>query len=607
VADRQPVSPPRKSAIAALTIGVLLTLGAIRGADLYWRRQEVVRTSSRRAANVSSILAEYVRGTFSAGDASLRQLSLHSLRIGGPAASDADWGPSLASARAGLRGVGSISVTDAQGVIRHSTQPAIVGQSRREQYLFRRLSSEAIDSFVVDTPYLVNTEPKQYLIPVGRRLTTRDGTFDGIVAITFTPAALRGFFRTVDVGSGGAVWVLHPDGFVLVHEPSGTDPIGESSVSNPIFKGATQHAEGGVVEGVVSGGGPVMLSAYRVIDAPPLIVAVSLDRAELLADWRRQTVGSLLFFVVLAATMTATLAILFRQMDARAAAHRELLRVREDEARHLKDANERLEKALQIEQAAHRETELAARLKDEFVMTVSHELRTPLTAIAGWVQIIETGKLDAQQTKAAIETIARSARAQGRLIEDLLDVSRMISGKLRLDVRPLRIADVVRDAVSTVRPAAEAKMLRLDVVVDPEAGTMTADPDRLQQIVWNLLSNAIKFTPAGGRVLVSAERSDSAIDIVVRDSGVGIPPEFLPHVFDRFRQGDAGSQRSHGGLGLGLAIVRHLVELHGGTVRAESGGRGQGATFRVTLPIHTAIPDDGAVTAPSIGAAPGLD
>ena len=335
---------------------------------------------------------------------------------------------------------------------------------------------------------------------------------------------------------------------------------------------------------------------------------MSLDRAELLADWRRQVIGSTLFFIVLGATMLATLAILFRQMDARAAAQQETLRAREDESRHLKEANERLERALQIEQAAHRETELAARLKDEFVMTVSHELRTPLTSITGWVQILETGKLDAAQTRAAIETIARSARAQARLIEDLLDVSRIISGKLRLDPRTVRIADVVREAAATVQPAADAKGLRLDTVIDPDAGTITADPDRLLQVIWNLLSNAIKFTPAGGRVVVSVQRSDMTVDLVVRDSGVGIAPEFLPHVFDRFRQGEAGTQRTHGGLGLGLAIVRHLVELHGGTVKAESAGQGSGATFRITLPVRTPTsPGSVGSMASQTPTAPGLD
>jgi len=174
-------------------------------------------------------------------------------------------------------------------------------------------------------------------------------------------------------------------------------------------------------------------------------------------------------------------------------------------------------------------------------------------------------------------------------------------------VRSMDVADVVRDAVVTVRPAADAKAVRLDTVIDPKAGTIAADPDRLQQIVWNLLSNAIKFTPGGGRVVVSVQRSSATIDIIVRDSGVGIPADFLPHVFDRFRQGDAGSQRSHGGLGLGLAIVRHLVELHGGTVRAESAGPGHGAMFLVTLPIRAAAAEDASVGPPRIQAASELD
>jgi signal transduction histidine kinase len=272
-------------------------------------------------------------------------------------------------------------------------------------------------------------------------------------------------------------------------------------------------------------------------------------------------------------------------MDAKAAAEQELARAQEAEAWLLKASNQRLEKTLEIEQVARREIEEAARLKDEFVMTVSHELRTPLTSIAGWVQILETGKLDARQAKTAIETISRNARVQARLIDDLLDVSRLISGKLRLEVREVDVARLVRDAVSIVQPAADAKSLRLEAALDPEAGTIAADPDRLQQILWNLLANAIKFTPFGGRVVVSVRRRGRTIEITVRDSGSGIATDFLPHVFDRFRQGDASAQRSHGGLGLGLAIVRHLVELHGGTVTAESAGAGQGATFRITLPI----------------------
>jgi signal transduction histidine kinase len=582
---------PRKPVIAALTMGVLVMLGVIRTADLLGRRAEVVRVAEARAGNLASILSEYLRGTFSAGDASLRQLSLHSQRIGGPGAPDADWAPSLASARAGLRGAGSISITDATGVIRHSTQPLMIGQSRRDQYVFQRLAADPSDAVVVNPPFLSLSEPKQFIIPVGRRLTTKDGAFDGVVAITFTPAALRAFFRTIDVGNGGAVWVLHPSGSVLVREPSDANPIGESSVSNPIFT-AAQASAAGVVDGPLAPDGRRMLSAFRVIDHPPLVVAVSLDRGVLLADWRRQVFSSTIGLLVLVTLMAATLAALFRQIDAKAAAEQQLARAQQEESQQLKAANERLERALEIEQAAHRETEGAARLKDEFVMTVSHELRTPLTAIAGWAQILETGRLNEQQTTAAIETISRSARVQTRLVDDLLDVSRIIGGKLRLDVRDVAVAEVVHQAIETVRPAADAKSLRLDAAIDPTTGIIAADTDRLQQIVWNLLSNAIKFTPPGGHVVVAVRQSDTSIDIVVRDSGSGIPADFLPHVFDRFRQGEGGTQRRHGGLGLGLAIVRHLVELHGGRVTAESGGVGQGATFRVTLPIRSAAPAD---------------
>jgi signal transduction histidine kinase len=519
-------------------------------------------------------------------------------------APDADWAPSLASARAGLTGVGSISVTDARGVITHSTVAAIVNQPRRDTYVFQRLSAAASDEMVVDRPFLSVTEPKQYIIPVGRRLASSDGAFAGMVVMTFSPETLRHFFRTIDVGRDGAVWVLHPDGAVIVREPSGRNPIGESSAGNPIFT-AAQRTGAGIVDGAVTPGGADLLSAFHVTSAPPLIVAVSLDKRELLADWRRQVAGWSIGFLVLAATMVAMLTVLFRQIDAKAATEAALHRAQQAEAEHLKAANERLAAALVIEQDAHKETEFAARLKDEFVMTVSHELRTPLTAIAGWVQLLELGRLNEAQSRAAIETIARSARVQTRLVDDLLDVSRIISGKLQLEVREINAADVIHDAVSVVQPAADAKTIRLDVVIDPDAGTMTVDPDRLQQIVWNLLTNAIKFTPAGGGVVISLQRSADRIDIVVRDTGQGIAADFLPYVFERFRQRDSGSQRRHGGLGLGLAIVRHLVELHGGTVTAESAGEGHGAVFRVNLPVRRAAASGDAVGGPQIETALG--
>jgi PAS domain S-box-containing protein len=248
-------------------------------------------------------------------------------------------------------------------------------------------------------------------------------------------------------------------------------------------------------------------------------------------------------------------------------------------------ARAQAEAAAAEKERLYREAREANRLKDEFLATVSHELRTPLTAILGWAHMLRTGQFDGQSTASAFETIERNARAQAQLIEDLLDVSRIITGKLRIDVRPLDPNSFIEAAVEAVRPAAEAKGVRLQKVIDTGLATVSGDPVRLQQVVWNLLSNAIKFTPRGGRVQVRLERVDSHIEIAVSDTGHGIDPGFLPHVFDRFRQADGTTTRHHGGLGLGLAIVRHLVELHGGTVKAESPGESQGATFTVLLPV----------------------
>jgi signal transduction histidine kinase/CheY-like chemotaxis protein len=242
------------------------------------------------------------------------------------------------------------------------------------------------------------------------------------------------------------------------------------------------------------------------------------------------------------------------------------------------------------------------RMKDEFLMTVSHELRTPLNAIYGWARMLATGQIRDEQRARAIEVIERNAAAQAQLVNDLLDVSRAISGKVRLNVQSVDPRHVVMAAVDTVQPAADAKNVRIQTVLDPGAGPIAGDRDRLQQIVWNLLSNAIKFTPKDGRVQVRLERVDSHAEIVVSDTGTGIDPEFLPHVFERFRQGDAGTTRQTAGLGLGLAIVRHLVELHGGSVHATSGGRGRGATFRIRLPltiVHHAVVDPETAPDPS--------
>lgn len=252
------------------------------------------------------------------------------------------------------------------------------------------------------------------------------------------------------------------------------------------------------------------------------------------------------------------------------------------------------EQLLESERSARTEAERASRMKDEFLATLSHELRTPLNAILGWSQILASGSRDADDLAEGLRTIERNARAQTQIIEDLLDMSRIISGKVRLDVQRIDLASVVHGAVETVRPAAEAKGIRLQAVLDPSSGPVSGDPNRLQQVLWNLLTNAIKFTPRGGRVQVLLERVNSHLELSVIDTGEGIKPEFLPHVFDRFRQADATTTRRHGGLGLGLAIVKQLVELHGGNIRVKSPGMGMGATFIVSLPLTVVHPEPAA-------------
>ena len=257
-----------------------------------------------------------------------------------------------------------------------------------------------------------------------------------------------------------------------------------------------------------------------------------------------------------------------------------------------RDITERLQadaeraRLLTSERAARERAETASRAKDEFVAMISHEIRSPLNAILGWVQTLRQMPVDPNATDRALESIERNARAQVQLLGDLLDISRAITGKLHLDRVPVDVQLSLEAALESIRPAAEAKLITIDVHRDPRGALVTGDADRLQQILWNLLSNAVKFTPKHGHVMVRMERLDSHLEIAVTDSGIGISADFLPYVFDRFAQADSTSTRKHGGLGLGLAIVRHLVELHGGSIAADSAGEGCGATFTVKLPVR---------------------
>jgi signal transduction histidine kinase len=267
-----------------------------------------------------------------------------------------------------------------------------------------------------------------------------------------------------------------------------------------------------------------------------------------------------------------------RELMARVEAHLNLQRVR-------RESEDAVMQLMAREQQARASAEIANRVKDDFLAMLSHELRTPLNAIFGWTHLLKRGKLSEADRARGIDVIHRNAVAQRAIIDELLDISRIVTGKLELDVKPVELAGIIDAALDAVRPSAEAKNIQIVVAIDRQAGFILGEAMRLQQVVWNLLSNAVKFTPPDGRIEIELRANGSQLEIVVRDSGEGIAPAFLPYIFERFRQADTSAKRTHGGLGLGLSIVSSLVAMHGGSVRAESDGQGAGATFIVTLPL----------------------
>jgi signal transduction histidine kinase len=582
----------RKLIVGALTLGVLLVLAGWRALDLRRTRADLLAAADARAGNLAHILAEYLSGAFSGGDAALRQLAVHGARMGGIEAPASEWGSSLSQTRAGLNGIGAISVVDRANVIRFSTRAEIVGEVRDEWTLEQALAEPDRDDLIVGPPVRAVVEPYGYLIPLSRRLRARDGRVEGLVVASFFPDALRAFFRTVDVGKAGTVWVFHPTGMVLVREPSPVDPLGEPTSGNLVFEASATQPKG-VYQGPIEAGGSVRHSGFERVRSVPLTVAVSLDQDEVLASWRREVLLTMAAIVAVALICGATLVRLFRQMTLAEAAERTLVEARTAEAARLREAHDKLEAALAQAQSARAAAERASALKDQFLMTVSHELRTPLGVILTGATVLGSGGVPDEDRAATIDAIRRNAKAQARLVDDLLDVSRGMAGTLRLEVGPVSVADVVRAAVEGVAVAADAKGVGLRVSIDAAAGRIVGDWTRLQQVVWNLLSNAVKFTPAGGHVHVTVARVDGSVLVTVEDTGIGISREFLPHVFDRFRQEHTGAARQYGGLGLGLAIARHLVELHGGEIAAHSEGHGRGARFTLRLP--TALAPAGAV------------
>jgi signal transduction histidine kinase/CheY-like chemotaxis protein len=429
-----------------------------------------------------------------------------------------------------------------------------------------------------------------------------------LVRVLYPVAALEGIFRDRSGLQGkGANTLIDRSGQVLI--PAGT-PVPDLRANAPLAQAVDQCLAGESAE-VLSGdatGNGVLAGLQPVTAFSEGCVITSLDYAEALGPINRLgrlvAIGSAVLVVlatviswIIARTITTRLALL-------ASVAREIEGGRFDtpiprggpaEVRQLGRALSRMAKAVgdlvQREHEARLEAETANRTKDDFLGTLSHELRTPLTAIVGWVSMLRQRKLDPAREEHALRVIERSARTEARLVEDLLDVTRIVNGQMRLKISEVSLIGVADAAMEAVRPAAELKGVSLNRTVEGDVATVVGDPHRLQQVVWNLLANSVRFTARGGRVDVTLRPAGATTELSVSDTGIGIAPALLPHVFERFRQGDTGTMRAHGGLGLGLAIVRHLVELHGGTVRAQSEGEGQGSTFTVLLPSapHRAI------------------
>ena len=556
----------RKLAIGLTAVLVLAALIGVRGGDLASRRQQILDAADRRAESLARILAGYVDQTFGAGDAALRQLAVHSRRVGGAKAPDPDWLPALQAARVGLTGVGSISVVDASGVITHSTQPAIRGQSRREQFVFTRLSADTTDVLVADVPFRSVVADRAFIIPLGRRLTTASGAFDGVVVATFYPDSLREFFRTVDVGRSGSVTVFHEGGFVLFREPSNGNPLGEQAAGTPLFAAAKRLAGTGRFRGRVEADAPVLRTAFHPLDQR-LIVALSLNESELLADWSGEARSSAILGGIITAALAAFLLLLYRQMDVRESAEQALIR------------SQRLESLGQLTGG------------------VAHDFNNLLTVILGNVSLIKTMTAQGSMT-APEESLVEIERAAGRAA----DLTRQLLAFARRQPLLPRVTDLA-NAIDTAAPMLRRVMgegAELKLVTTRGSALANVDPVQIETALLNLCINARDAMPWGGTVVI--ETGKTVLDehyaritedvtpgryslITVSDTGGGIPPEHMPRLFEPFFTTKGPGQ----GTGLGLSMVYGFVKQSGGHIKVYS-EVGRGTSVKMYFPEATGVP-----------------
>jgi signal transduction histidine kinase/ActR/RegA family two-component response regulator len=548
------------SLVATLAFAMVVTARAV---DLRSQRRQLLQLGERRAANLAVVLTGYLRQTFAAVDASLRQLALHSQRIGGPGAPESDWGPALVSARAALTAAGSISVVDSNGIIRHSTQPAIFGQSRRDQYVFRRLASDTTADLVADPPFQAVAGRRGYIIPFGRRLSGRNGAFDGIIVATFIPDELREVFRSADVGKRGVVTVFHRGGFVVFREPSDKNPIGQVATTQPLFEAAMRAGGNGVFRGRADPNGPILRTVFRALPERDLIVAVSLSEDDLLGEWTRDRAISIRVGVLFTLALGAILFLVFREMDTRAAAQETLSR------------SQRLESIGRLTGG------------------IAHDFNNLLTVILGNVALINEGldRAPLEATQQSVSQIERAAARGSALIRQLLAFAR----RQPLQPRTVDLDAMIRDSKPMLdRILGEDVTLRLVVAPSEQLFLATVDPVGAESALLNLCINARDAMRNGGVITIELARATfgqqdaranteivpgSYVVIRVNDTGTGIPDEHLARLFEPFfTTKDVG-----GGTGLGLSMVYGFVKQSGGFVKVDS-AVGRGTTVDLYFP-----------------------
>ena len=456
--------------------------------------------------------------------------------------------------------------------------PRQIDYSDRE---FARVHRGGSGPRVFFTEQLVSRATGERFFDMSRRRSFADGTYGGTVSVSLRPEYFDAFWQEMAQTSPGLrLALVRADGRLIARWPGGVPASGLIPPTHPLMEKIARGENGRPFNTHSPFDNVRLITTFLRLGEHPVYVVASINRGDVVAAWAARAGLLALFTIPLIAAVGWMARLGYRRTREELAA-----------AERLQDESARRERAELAQELLRRENaalEQSERAKDNFLAMLSHELRTPLNAVFGWAHMLKMGQVSPDGSARALDVILRNANAQLQLVDDLLDVSRVISGKMRLEVRAVDLQTVIEAALDAVRPTAAAKEIRLQSVLDSTGVAVMGDPARLQQVVWNLLMNAVKFTPNGGRVQINLLRVNSHAEIIVSDTGQGISPDVLPFIFERFRQADSSSTRAHTGLGLGLALVKHLVELHGGSVVAESGGEGRGATFIVKLPISVA-------------------